>query len=69
MSYLEERIKRTGKKEAPAEKAPTAAKERVAKERPNNKANKDQSSTKPVDVADAPKPDLASIRAAAARAT
>lgn len=34
-SYLEERIKRTGKKEAaPVEKAPIPAKERLAKERP-----------------------------------
>ena len=69
MSYLEERIKRTGKKEIPTERPPMSAKERLAKERPTKAGNKEKA--KSVDAADAPsaKPDLASIKAAAARAT
>jgi len=67
MSYLEERIKRTGKKEAPAERVPMSAKERIAKDKPSKTA-KDPAASKPVDVADAPKPDLTALRAMARQA-
>lgn len=61
-SYLEERIKRTGKKDQPSasEKQPLKAKERSSNEKPKTAK---EPVAKSVDATDAPKPDLAALRA------
>ena len=64
-SYLEERIKRTGKKEqpAPTEKRPLKTKERSSNEKSKTAKEPASSIAKSVDATDAPKPDLAALKA------
>ena len=58
---MEERIKRTGKKDQP-EKQPLKAKERSSNQKPKTAK---EPVAKSVDATDAPKPDLAALRAMA----
>ena len=67
---MEERIKRTGNKEIPppTKKQPALkAKERSANDKPSKAAKEPnaQSTAKSVDALDAPKPDLAALKALA----